>query len=242
MTAEPGRIGVLLADEQGLFRETVRIILGTRTDLEVLAEAGDGASAVEAARKHHPDVALISLGLDGYEGLAVVRSISQTVPTCRVVVLAPTEDAAALADAMEAGASGYLSKERPVTDLVETIRAVDLHGILIPQSMLSALIRGLVGRRREREEAVARYEKLTSREREVLELLIQGADNESIGRTLLISPQTARTHVQNILAKLRVHSRLEAAAFVRKIHWRELMEPAGTLGSSSTDRSNDDVA
>jgi DNA-binding NarL/FixJ family response regulator len=228
MTAEPGRIGVLLADEQALFRETVRIILGTRTDLEVLAEAGDGASAVEAALRHQPDVALISLGLDRYEGLAVVRSISKAVPRCRVVVLAPAEDAAALADAMEAGASGYLSKERPVTDLVETIRNVHEHGILVPPTMLSSLIKGLVGRRREREDAVARYERLTAREREVLELLIQGADNEAIGRALLISPQTARTHVQNILAKLRVHSRLEAAAFVRNIHWRELMEPGVT--------------
>src|SRR6266516_4069093 len=146
------------------------------------------------------------MALNGYGGLAAARSISRDVPGCRVVILAPEEDASTLVDAMEAGASGYLSKESPVTDLVDAIRAVHANGILVPQRLLPALIKGLVGRRRDRDEVATRYAKLTTREREVLRLLVSGADNESIGRALVISPQTARTHVQNILTKLRVHS------------------------------------
>lgn len=233
------QIDVLLADEQGLFREAVRIILASQPDIEVVAEAGDGTAAVEAARRLEPDVALISMALDGYGGLATARAISKSVQRCRVVILAPQDDPGTLVDAIEAGASGYLSKESPVSDLVEAIRAVHLNGILVPQRMLPALIRALVGRRRDREEAAARYDKLTTREREVLRLLIQGADNDSIGRALLISPQTARTHVQNILAKLRVHSRLEAAAFVRQILWQDYVEPPAGVSATTSQRSND---
>jgi two-component system NarL family response regulator len=219
------QIDVLLADEQALFREAVHMILVGQPDLEVVAEAGDGLAAVEKAQRHQPDVALISMALDGFGGLAATRSISQSVAGCRVVVLVPEEDPVTLVDAMEAGASGYLSKESPVTDLVEAIRAVHVNGILVPQRLLPTLIRDLVGRRRDRDEASARYAKLTTREREVLRLLVRGADNEAIGRSLVISPQTARTHVQNILSKLRVHSRLEAAAFARRILWQDLAEP-----------------
>jgi DNA-binding NarL/FixJ family response regulator len=241
-------IHVLLADEQGLFREAVRIVLESQPDVEVVAEVGDEATALEAAAELEPDVALVSMALGGYSGLAAARSLSELLPDCRVVMLAPRTDMATLVDAFEAGARGYVSKQSPISDLVDAIRAVHVHGILVPQGGLPDLIRSLVGRRRDRDEATARYGKLTTREREVLGLLITGADNDTIGRSLLISPQTARTHVQNILAKLRVHSRLEAAALVRQLMWRESSEPSGAIvdassaivGSSS--RMDNDVA
>jgi DNA-binding NarL/FixJ family response regulator len=211
-----GQIQVLLADEQPLFREAVRMILDGQPGFDVVAEAGDGASALEEARRHAPDVALVSIALS-HGGIATARAISRSVPGCRVVILASKEDPSTLIDAMEAGASGYLSKESPVTDLVEAIRRVHLQGIIVPQRLLSDLIKGLVGRRRDRDDAAARYAKITTREHEVLRLLVRGADNESIARALVISPQTARTHVQNILTKLRVHSRLEAVTFARRM-------------------------
>jgi two-component system nitrate/nitrite response regulator NarL len=106
--------------------------------------------------------------------------------------------------------------------LADAIRAVHSQGILVPPGSMPGLIRSLVGRRRDRDETAARYGNLTAREREVLPLLITGADNETIGQALMISPQTATTHVQNILTKLRVHSRLEAAALVRQLMWRDV--------------------
>jgi DNA-binding NarL/FixJ family response regulator len=239
----PGRddIHVLLADEQGLFREAVRIVLEAEPDVDVVAEAGDEATALEAAAELEPDVALVSTALGGQNGLATARSMSELLPDCRVVMLTPREDSATLADSFEAGASGSLSKQSPIAELVEAIHAVHANGILVPQGSLPDLIRSLVGRRRDRDEATARYRMLTAREREVLGLLITGADNETIGRSLLISPQTARTHVQNILAKLRVHSRLEAAALVRRFMWRDPPAPSASIDGSSS-RMSDDVA
>jgi DNA-binding NarL/FixJ family response regulator len=234
-------IHVLLADEQGLFREAVRIVLESQPDVAVVAEAGDEATALDAAAELKPDVALVSMALGGYNGLATARSISELLPDCRVVMLTPHADTATLVDAFEAGASGYLSKQSPIAELVDAIRAVHVHGILVPQGSLPDLIRSLVGRRRDRDETAARYGKLTAREREVLGLLITGADNETIGRSLLISPQTARTHVQNILAKLRVHSRLEAAALVRQLMWKDFSDPSRAIVASPS-RMSDDVA
>ena len=244
MTNPSGRdaIQVLLADEQGLFREAVRIVLTAQPDVDVVAEAGDEETALQAVAEFVPDVALVSMALGGYNGLATARSISESLPDCRVVMLAPRADTATLVDAFEAGASGYLSKQSPISELVDAIRAVHSQGILVPPGSLPGLIRSLVGRRRDRDETAARYGKLTAREREVLSLLITGADNESIGQALLISPQTARTHVQNILTKLRVHSRLEAAALVRQLMWRDLADPVVRIDEAQPQMSNDVVA
>jgi DNA-binding NarL/FixJ family response regulator len=233
-------IRVLLADEQGLFREAVRIVLASQPDVDVVAEAGDRASAIEAATRLRPEVALVSFALGGYDGLGAAREISTAVPECRVVMLAPRLETGTLVDAFEAGASGYLSKESPIAELVDAIRSVVDNGLLVPPGTLPELIRSLVSRRRDRDETVERYGKLTAREREVLTLLIEGSDNDTIGRALLISPQTARTHVQNILTKLRVHSRLEAAALVREISWRD----GGLVhrGVATSQRSSDGVA
>jgi two-component system response regulator DesR len=216
-------IQVLLADEQGLFREAVRIVLTAQPDVDVVAEAGDEEATLRAVVEYTPDVALVSMALGGYNGLATARSISESLPDCRVVMLAPRADTATLVDAFEAGASGYLSKQSPISEL-------------------PGLIRSLVGRRRDRDETAARYGKLTAREREVLSLLITGADNETIGQSLLISPQTARTHVQNILTKLRVHSRLEAAALVRQLMWRDVSEPVVRIDGAEPQLTSDVVA
>jgi DNA-binding NarL/FixJ family response regulator len=234
-------IRVLLADEQGLFREAVRIVLEAEPDVDVVAEAGDEATALEAAAALEPDVALVSMALGGYNGLATARSMSDLLPDCRVVMLTPREDATTLVDSFEAGASGSLSKQSPISELVEAIRAVHADGILVPPGSLPDIIRSLVGRRRDRDEATARYRKLTAREREVLGLLVTGADNVTIGRSLLISPQTARTHVQNILTKLRVHSRLEAAALVRQLRLRVPQDPSTSIVGSQS-RMSDGVA
>jgi len=225
-------IRVLLADEQPLFREAVRMILDGQDDLRIVAEAGDGPSTVDQARLASPDVALVSMALNDYSGIRTTRALAREVPACRVITLAPKEDPSTLIDAIEAGASGYLSKESPVTDLVDAIHRVHQEGILVPQRLLPTLIRGLVTRRRDLDDESARYEKLTSREHDVLRLLARGADNQLIARALVISPQTARTHVQNILVKLRVHSRLEAVAFARRMAARAAANGQGGRGNS----------
>jgi DNA-binding NarL/FixJ family response regulator len=209
-----GMIRVLLADEQSLFRDAVKVVLSSDSDLVVGGEAGDGIQAVAEAERVRPDVALLDASLPNCDGIRATQQISLRVPTCRVIVFSAQEDEQILVQALEAGASGYLSKGSALVDLIEATRAVHRGDALIPPRMLGALLKRLIHRRRERDEALKRMSKLTRREREVLALLSQGSDNDAIAQHLVISPETARTHIQNVLGKLGVHSRLEAAAFV----------------------------
>jgi DNA-binding NarL/FixJ family response regulator len=205
---------VLIADEQSLFREAVRVVLETQPDISVVAEAADGHRTIAEAARTEPDVALVSVGLPECNAIEATAAIVDRFPGCRVVILAPQESQKALTDALEAGASGYLTKDCPLAHLIHAVRSVHKGETLIPPRMLGPLLAQLIRRQREQDHALKRMSRLTRREREVLALLADGADNEGIASTLFISPQTARTHIQNVLTKLGVHSRHEAASFV----------------------------
>ena len=214
MADEDARVRILLADEQSLFRDAVKIVLESQPDFEVVAEARDGLQAVSEAERVGPDVALLDATLPNCDGVRAAALISDQVPECRIMILAEEEDQELLVDAVEAGASGFLTKAAPLEELIEAARAIHAGETLIPRRMLGALLGRLIRRRREQDDALRKAGRLTRREREVLALLAEGADNDGIARALVISPQTARTHIQNVLGKLDVHSRLEAAAFV----------------------------
>jgi DNA-binding NarL/FixJ family response regulator len=209
---EPVQVRILLADAHSLFREALSAALAGQPDLAVVAEAEDGLEAVGEATRMEPEVAVLDADLPNCEGVRAARLIRERVPGCRVVLLAAEEEQDTLADAINAGVNAYLTKASPLADLVDAIRAVHRGDTLVPARMLGGLLDRLVNRRREQSDAVRRIGRLTPREREVLALLAQGGDNDSIARDLVISPQTARTHIQNVLVKLGVHSRLEAAA------------------------------
>jgi len=211
-----GPVRILLAVEQSLFRDAVKVVLEGQPDLQVVAVAPDGLRAVAEAERTRPDVAVVDTSLLSCDGIRATLLIKANVPDCKVLVLSSEEDQPALVAAMEAGASGYITKGCPLSELIEATRAIHRGDTLIPPSMLGALLTGLIHRRREQDEALRRSSRLTRREREVLVLLAEGADNDAIARALVISPQTARTHIQNVLGKLGVHSRLEAAAFARQ--------------------------
>ena len=215
-TVEDGdaRLRILIADEQSLFREAVRVVLQSQPDFEVVAEARDGLQAVAVAEESTPDVALLDINLPNCDGIRATSLIKEHAPDCKVLVLTGEEDQETLVEALEAGASGYLTKESPLAELIHATRAAFRGETLIPPRMLGALLSRLIRRRREQDEALQRVAKLTKREREVLAFLAEGRDNDAIAQALVISPQTARTHIQNVLGKLGVHSRLEAAAFV----------------------------
>ena len=214
MESDARRVRILLADAHSLFREAMRVVLESEGDLRVVGEAGDGAETLAEAERTQPDVALLDAGLGGYDGMRTARMLRERVPGCQVVIVSGTEDPDLLERALEAGARGFVSKSSPLTELLEVTRAVHRGEIQVPQRMLGELLGRLMRRRREQNEVLRRVARLTRREREVLRLMAGGAGTEAIARTLVISPQTARTHIQNILAKLQVHSRLEAAALV----------------------------
>jgi len=221
---EDVHIRIVLADEQSLFREAVRAVLEHEPDLEIVGEARDGLQAVAEAERTIPDIVLLDADLPNCDGLRATRLIRETSPKTRVLVLSNDEDLAVLAGALEAGASGFLTKACPLSELIDATRAIHEGETLVPARMLGPLLSRLIHRRREHDEGSKRLARLTRREREVLGLLAEGISNEGIAQALVISPETARTHIQNLLGKLGVHSRLEAAAFARQIELNEELE------------------
>jgi two-component system, NarL family, nitrate/nitrite response regulator NarL len=214
-------IDVLVASRRSLFREALLSSLVSDPRVAVVAECDFGPTAVTEAARAKPDVALLDASLPPYGGPKCVSLIIDAAPACRVLLLADDDASEVLVDAFDAGASGLLTKSASVADLLEAIHEVRRGDVVVPRSLLAELIRRLVARRRDREGTRALLDRLTTREHEVLALLASGADNRAIATTLFISPLTARTHVQNVLRKLRVHSRLEAAMFWTQ-HVREL--------------------
>jgi len=213
LAGEPAKIRVLLADEQALFREAVKMVLEAERDFSVVAEAGDALHAVAEARRTRPDIALVDAELPSLTVEELTRRIKGSVPECGVILLSPRAELGTLVSSMEAGASGYVTKESGLDQLVEATRAVHRGETRVPSKMLGPLLGRLIHRQRDEDEAMRKLSRLTRREREVLALMMRGADNAVIAQALTISPETARTHIQNILGKLGLHSRLEAVAF-----------------------------
>jgi len=229
---------ILLADHQSLFREAVRGIFEKEPDMEVVAEAGDTLQAIAEAGRNRPDVAILSPGLPGLDLVRAIGLIRERVPSCRIVIVASDYDVDQLVRAVELGAMGYMTRESPIEELLEMTRAVHRGDTVVPPRMLGDLLHELKHRREIRDDALRQLARLTRREREVLSLLACGADHGTIAETLVISPQTARTHVQNILGKLGLHSMLEAVAFVNQSDVRE--ELLGSEADASFGLLDDD--
>jgi two-component system NarL family response regulator len=192
-----------------------------------VAEAHDGLQATAQAEGVMPNVAVIDAQLPNGDGVRTTALIHSVVPECRVLLLNDDDDLRTLVAGLQAGANGYLTKGAPLEDLVEAIRVVHRGETYIPPRLLGGLLSLLLQRREEQGQALRRAAQLTRREREVLAILAEGGNNETIAQALVISPQTARTHIQNVLGKLGVHSRLEAAAFVRRNQLVEELAAAG---------------
>jgi DNA-binding NarL/FixJ family response regulator len=207
-------VRILLADEHSLFREALRVALEMEPDMCVVADARDAFHAVSEADRTRPDIVLLHATLASCDGASTISLIKKRVPDCKVLVLTDDEEQGALTRALEMGASGFLTKESPVGELIEGMRTVERGEMLVPSRLLRRLFDDLLRHRRKQDEAIERLSRLSRREREVLALLAEGAGNDAIGEALIISPETARTHIQNVLAKLGAHSRLEAGTFV----------------------------
>ncbi|TMK59815.1 MAG: response regulator transcription factor [Actinobacteria bacterium] len=207
---------IVLGDEQSLFRQAMRAVMTNESDMEIVAEAGDGVQAVAAAEQLRPDVVVLNASLPNCDGIRATAMIRERLPTCRILVLSEQDDEAELLCALEAGANAYLTKASALTDLIAATRSIHEGGTVVPPLMLGGLLSRLIRRREEQDDAIRRLARLTRREREVVALLAEGADNDAIAQSLVISPQTARTHLQNAIDKLGLHSRLEAAMFANQ--------------------------
>ena len=210
------RICIIIATEHALLRQSVAVAFEQEEDLLVVGEAEASSQSVVEAERLDPDVAIIDVSSFHGAGFQAVSVIRRSLPSCKAIVLVDDQDLPSLVRSLEAGASGYLAKTSSLQHLLTATRAVVDGRIVIPPSLVDGLIAALLQRKRDVDGAFLLVHRLTDREREVLVLLSEGANNTEIGQILGISPQTARTHVQKILAKLAVHSRLEAAALARR--------------------------
>jgi len=209
------RVRILLVDDHAVFRQPLAFMLDREPDLTVVAQAGSlaEARAVGADEQTPIDVAIVDLRLPDGLGINLIKELKASHPEAHSLLLTADQDKLLHARALEAGASGVISKTAQLSDIVEGIRRIHAGGSIQSVQELMELLR-LAGQERERDEAKqVTLARLTPRERQVLGTLRDGLDNRAIGDRLFISPETARTHVVKLLFKLNVESRLQAAIF-----------------------------
>lgn len=206
MTNPPLPTRVLLVDDHPLVRAGLASLIGTAVDLQVVAEAAGGESAAEVAARHRPDVTVMDLSMPGVDGVEATRRVLAACPTTRVVVLTSFSDTARVAEALRAGAVGYLLKDSDPGDLLAGIRsAARGHAPLDPR-VATALLPTV---------EVPLDEQLSPRERQVLLLLTRGMSNRQIGRDLGIAERTVKVHVGSLFRRLGVADRTSAAMWAR---------------------------
>jgi DNA-binding NarL/FixJ family response regulator len=194
--------------------EALSAALRVAGGIDVVGSSTSVEQSVEKARSCTPDVVLVCADADYWDGLRVCSEIKRFGAATRVVVIGLDSDDSALLAAVKAGADGYVTVAESVDALGAALRQVAAGESRIPPGMLGALLRGLIEFRREDDAALERFATLGKREREVLAELVAGRDLSAIASKLHLSPHTARSHTQNILSKLGVHSRLDAARMV----------------------------
>lgn len=201
---------VLVVDDHALFTDALVPVLAGMEEMEVLGVARSGQEAFELARRERPDLVLLDLGLPDETGIEIGRRLLEERPDLTILALTGRRDAQAVKEAMAAGFAGYLTKDTPLPSFADRVRSALRGETVVPARLETPRVET---RTPEEESAALLAGQLTPREREVLSLLVEGSDNAEIARRLAVSANTVRTHVQSILTKLGVRSRLQAAAF-----------------------------
>ena len=208
---KPGGPQVLLVDDHDLFRTGLKTLLEEQ-GVQIVAEASDGLAAVSRVREHAPDIVLMDINMPVMSGVEATREITRIAPLTRVVVLTISDLDGDVIDAVLAGACGYLLKDASIDELLRGIEAAEIgDSLMSPQVATKVLqrVRAAGGGEAARNPRAA----LSERELDVLRLLANGRDNADIGRELHISPKTVKNHISNILMKLGIENRIQAAVY-----------------------------
>jgi DNA-binding NarL/FixJ family response regulator len=211
-------IRVLLVDDQALFREGIRTLLSVCDEIEVVGEASNGAAAVERAKSTNPDVVLMDIRMPVMDGVAATRKIHQEQPQTRVIILTTFDDDEDVFEGLRAGAVGYLLKDAPSEKLVEAISAAARGESFLQPSVAAKVVAEFsrLSKTRPSREA-SLVESLSHREREVLRHLARGKSNKEIAAALDIAEGTVKNHMTNVLGKLGVQDRTQAALKAREL-------------------------
>jgi DNA-binding NarL/FixJ family response regulator len=224
-------VTLLLADDQELFRTGYRMILDAQPDLQVVAEVGDGLSAVTRALAERPDVVLMDVRMPGVDGIEATRRIVSALPGTRVLILTTFDLDDYVLQGLRAGASGFLLKDARKEELLSAIRAVVAGDSVIAPSATRRLIEAYVHGSRA-VQADPALDTLTQREKEVLVLVAHGMSNAEIAAELVVSETTVKTHVARVLAKLGLRDRVQA---VVRAYETGLIKPGGRPRTGRTD-------
>ena len=207
-------IKVAVVDDQALVRSGFAVMLGLQDDIEVVAEAGDGAAAIELARTHRPDVILMDIRMPEMDGLAATAAIlEQSDWPLRVIILTTFDPDEYVYRALQAGASGFVLKDIPPEELAPAVRTVAGGGALLDPTITRRLIGRFAQTLAADTASSRRLDTLTDREREVLTQLARGASNAEISDALYIGAATVKSHVSSILTKLGLRDRAQAVVF-----------------------------
>ncbi|MFE9030644.1 response regulator [Streptomyces iakyrus] len=209
--ADSGTIRILLADDHALVRRGVRLILDQQPDLEVVAEAGDGAEAIELARTRDVDLAVLDIAMPRLTGLQAARELAAVRPDVRILMLTMHDNEQYFFQALKAGASGYVLKSVADRDLVAACRAAMRDEPFLYPGAVTALIRNYLDRARRGQEDPDQI--LTPREEEVLKLVAEGHSSKEIADLLFISIKTVQRHRANLLHKLGLRDRLDLTRY-----------------------------
>ena len=211
-------VSLLICDDHKVLTDALSVVVGVDESLRLVAPpVHTPEEGVVLASEQLPDVVLMDIMFKGSEmtGIEATRRIKERSPSTKVIVMTAHDEDRLMVEAVEAGASGFLSKDLPADEILGATKAA-AGEVLIDPATLTRLLAQVAREREEQRDAMALLDDLTERERQILQLLAQGKRNDDIAAELYISPQTVQTHVRNILGKLRVHSKLEAVAFAVK--------------------------
>jgi two-component system nitrate/nitrite response regulator NarL len=205
-------IRILLVDDHTLFRSGIKALLQRQDDFDVVGEAGDGLEGLKRAKSLQPDVVLLDLHMPGISGREAVKLLAEEVPACNVLLLTVSEDAEDLIETIRAGARGYLLKNIETDFLLNAIRAAARGESVVSPQMTGKLMMG-VRMGKEAPSPEDDKEKLSPREKDIIALLAKGVSNKEMANTLNVAESTIKIHVQNILKKLHLTSRVQAAVY-----------------------------
>jgi DNA-binding NarL/FixJ family response regulator len=210
-------IRILLADDQSLFREALRMLISSQPDLEVIGEAANGAEAVMLADSFRPNVVLMDLQMPVMNGVAATRQLHSTQPDCHVIALTTFDGDEYIFDCLRAGAVGYLLKDAPSENLFAAIRAAARGESFLQPSVTTRVLAEFTRLSDQPVASVTLVEPLSDREHEILRLIAKGSTNREIAEALFITEGTVKNHVTNILSKLDVRDRTQAALKAREL-------------------------